>query len=475
MSYEQFCLLFGQKDQVFVPQDMPRHIQGTKTTTILFEKQTRRARQIFAPVYSKYLNIATAMLYVLFTNIHQKSARAEMHITHDDNPLVISSSVTRAYRVHTGLNTLISIPKIETISQEETFMKSQVIRILSAVGIAVLLTGGWFFWETQMNETPQTLPIPVAEAAIHPFPSNFSDNSPDVLIDKVITLSGLQKQIDQVPEDLLKDMHHYPEKPDDPMIIAELERIVIEVYKPEIFYEHVHNAIKHDFNRKYLETLIQMYNTPLLHKITEIESREFDFQAFEAFIEGVIRTSLPPNRLRLLQELESETRTTEFAVELSISTRRALLTGASGNNAEAIQSFDASIDAQKNEIRENTYQIVILALAFSYQEITDLELDEYIQFYQTEEGRWFVTHTVNGLLEAFRTSSLQTGKRIAELAAQKKLKFDTSKADHLLIDPDTPLNRTIDVQTAKLPASTDTTEEWETGAIIDENVQSDAP
>ena len=39
MSYEQFYLLFGQKDQVFVPQDMPRHIQGTKTPTILFEKQ----------------------------------------------------------------------------------------------------------------------------------------------------------------------------------------------------------------------------------------------------------------------------------------------------------------------------------------------------------------------------------------------------------------------------------------------------
>ena len=86
MSYEQFCLLFGQKDQVFVPQDMPRHIQGTKTPTILFEKQTRRARQIFAPIYSKYLNISTAMPHVLFINIHQKSARAEMHITHDDTP-----------------------------------------------------------------------------------------------------------------------------------------------------------------------------------------------------------------------------------------------------------------------------------------------------------------------------------------------------------------------------------------------------
>ncbi|SER15903.1 hypothetical protein SAMN05421690_101048 [Nitrosomonas sp. Nm51] len=47
MCYVQFCLFFGQKDQVFVPQDMPEHIQGAKTTIILSEKQTRRARQIF--------------------------------------------------------------------------------------------------------------------------------------------------------------------------------------------------------------------------------------------------------------------------------------------------------------------------------------------------------------------------------------------------------------------------------------------
>jgi len=86
MSYVQLCLFFGQKDQDFVPQDMLKHIQGAKTPIILFEKQTRRARHLFAPVYSKYLHIAMAMSYVLFTNIHQESARAEMYITHYDTP-----------------------------------------------------------------------------------------------------------------------------------------------------------------------------------------------------------------------------------------------------------------------------------------------------------------------------------------------------------------------------------------------------
>jgi len=350
-------------------------------------------------------------------------------------------------------------------------MKLQAKRIILAISGIALLGGGWFVWETQMNMDPQTLSIPTAEAAIKPAPSNFSISSADVMIDKVIVLSGLQKQIDQVAEEMLKDMHQYPEKPDDPEIIAELEKIVMEVYKPEFFYERIHQTIKHNLNREYLETLVKMYDTPLMRKITAIENRDFDFLAFEAFIEGVIRTSLPPNRLQLLQELESVTRTTEFAVELSISTRRAMLMGMSGNNADAMVTFDTAISEQQNEIRENIYQTVMLVFAYSYQELTDSELNEYIQFYHTEEGEWFITQTVNAFIEAFHASSLQTGKRIAELAMQKKSKLDTSKVDSLLNDIDTPLNHAVDDKTVNLPA--DTSEEWDTSSIASENVQDD--
>ncbi|MCB1935513.1 MAG: hypothetical protein KDF59_06195 [Nitrosomonas sp.] len=76
MCYVQFCLFFGQKNQVFGPQDMLKHIQGAKTTIILFEKQTRRAWHIFVPACSRYLDIAKAMPCAFFTSIHQKSAYA---------------------------------------------------------------------------------------------------------------------------------------------------------------------------------------------------------------------------------------------------------------------------------------------------------------------------------------------------------------------------------------------------------------
>ncbi|MCP5292429.1 MAG: hypothetical protein H6938_07860 [Burkholderiales bacterium] len=292
-------------------------------------------------------------------------------------------------------------------------IKQTVLIVSGFVLLSGLLAGG-----TRISD-PLTLSIPAARAAINPSPIVIPNASPDALIDKIIVLSGLQKQINYVSEKLLEDIHQSPKKPDDPILVEEIEKIVTEVYKPEFFLQQLRNALKQNFKHEQLETLVQMFSTPLMQKITRIESREFDLDDLEAFIENLVRTPLPTNRLRLLQDLETVTRTTEFVIELSISTRRALLMGRVNGDTEVMNVFDSSINAQKKEIRDNTYQGVILIMAYSYQELTDLELDEYIQFYLTVEGEWFITQTVNTLIEAFQAKSLQTGRRIAELAMKK--------------------------------------------------------
>ncbi|SEM71207.1 hypothetical protein [Nitrosomonas marina] len=292
----------------------------------------------------------------------------------------------------------------------------QIFIIVSVIGFVTL--AGLFTGKTRMNEQ-LALSIPLANAAINPSPTIISGASQDVLIDKIIVVSGLRKQIDHVGEKLLEDIHQSSKKPDDPILVEEIEKIVTEIYRPEFFLSQLRNSLKQNFKYAQLETLVQMYSTPLMQKITQIESRELDLGALEVFIENLVRTPLSTNRLRLLQDLEAVTRTTEFVTELSICTRRALLMGKVNGDTEAMSAFDSNISAQKIEIRDTTYQGVIFIMAYSYQELTNMELNEYIQFYQTAEGKLFITETVDTLIEAFQAKSLQTGRRIAELAIVK--------------------------------------------------------
>lgn len=293
-------------------------------------------------------------------------------------------------------------------------------RIILKLSGIILLCTGWLVWQNPVRES-QLFFLPIAEAAIVPNPFTLPDASPDALIDKVIILSGLQKQIDQIGDKMLENIHQSPQKPDDPGITQHIEKIVLDIYRPEFFNQQLRSTFKHDPDSDRLKTLIQMYNSPLMKKITEMENRDFNLATFETFIEDIVRTPLPANRLRLLQDLEAVTRTTEFVTEIALGTKRALLTGMTNSrDSEATQILDASTAALKAEMNDNTYQNVIIMMAYSYHELTDPELGEYIRFYETAEGEWFITHAVNAMIGAFRTGSLQAGKRIAALVRQKK-------------------------------------------------------
>jgi len=57
MSYEQFCSILQLRNQVFVLQDMPKHIQGTKAQITWLQNRTQRARHIFVSPSSNGLSL----------------------------------------------------------------------------------------------------------------------------------------------------------------------------------------------------------------------------------------------------------------------------------------------------------------------------------------------------------------------------------------------------------------------------------
>ena len=94
--------------------------------------------------------------------------------------------------------------------------------------------------------------------------------------------------------------------------------------------------------------------------------------------------------------------------------------GTANGDSATMTTFDAELNTRKKEMANNMYQAMILTMAYVYQELDDLELEAYVQFYLTEEGGWFIKQAVNALTEAFRAGTLQTGTRISELVNAKK-------------------------------------------------------
>ncbi|MCB1986504.1 MAG: hypothetical protein H6936_09235 [Burkholderiales bacterium] len=298
-------------------------------------------------------------------------------------------------------------------------MKFYPNSIKMAIYGIVLLCGGWLSWGTLLTEH-LSLTVSHAKAATRPASSLLLETSADTLIDRIIILSGLQKQIEDIGSKILQEIKQSPDRPDDPAVAREMEKIVMESFKSEHFHHRLRKALKTGSTLERLEILAQSFSAPHMRKITEIEGREFDLNAFEGFIQGVIQKPLPTNRLRLLQALESVTYTTHFAIELTAGLKRAMRMAIINGDDATMTAIDIELNAHKKKTTENMYQAMILTMAYVYQELDDLELEAYVQFYLTEEGEWFITQAVNALSDTFRDGSFQIEKRMLELVNEKK-------------------------------------------------------
>lgn len=290
---------------------------------------------------------------------------------------------------------------------------------MAVAGIAVLGVAGWLAWDMFMGPPP---PPPVVIKAKPPAvkPAVQAEISPDKLISEVIVVSGLRKSIDQIPEKVLQGARQSSSKAGDPAVVAEIEKIMTDVFKAERFHARVQEAMKKDFDRKRMEGLLKTLSTPLMKKMAELEGQDVKPEALAAYAKGLAANPLPKERVQLLQDYNAATKTTDFAVELVIVTTRAMVTGMLGGDAAKMKAFEKDFDKQKSKLTEAMHNAMMITLAYVYKDVSDADFREYVKFSTTDDGKWFSETAMNAMLDEFRVGAGQTGERLAEWTKTRK-------------------------------------------------------
>lgn len=290
---------------------------------------------------------------------------------------------------------------------------------MAAAGIAVLAVAGWLAWDMFMGPPP---PPPIVIKAKPPVakPAAQAEMSPDKLISEVIAVSGLRKSIDQIPEKVVQGARQSSNKSSDPAVVAEIEKIMTDVFKAERFHTRVQEAMKKDFDRKRMESLLKTLSAPLMKKMADLEGQDVKPEALAAYAKGLAANPLSKERVQLLQDYDTATKTTDFAVELVIVTTRAMVTGVLGGDAVKMKAFEKDFDKQKSKLTEVMHNAMMITLAYVYKDVSDADFREYVKFSTTDEGKWFSETAMNAMLDEFRVGAGQAGERLAEWAQTRK-------------------------------------------------------
>lgn len=288
--------------------------------------------------------------------------------------------------------------------------------VMAVVGAGVLGLAGWLAWDLFMAEPPPPPPPPpkpVAKSAAKPVPA-------DKLIEELIVLSGLRKALDQIPQQVAMGAKQSSGRARDPAAAAEVEKIIVDSFLPERFQKTMQEAFSKNFERKRVEALLVTFRGPLAKKMVALEGSEVKGEDLAAYARGLAAKPLPKERLDLVQQLDTATKSSEFATEIVMATTMSMVRGAVAGDAKALADFDRQMEAQRSKMSEAIRGAVQLTFAYIYRDVGDAELADYVKVYDSEDGRWLMALASKALIEEFRNAGTQAGERIAVMIKSRK-------------------------------------------------------
>jgi len=194
-----------------------------------------------------------------------------------------------------------------------------------------------------------------------------------------------------------------------------VHKVLSEALRPELLYRGVENYLNKNFNRAYCLQALEWLRSPLGRKIIQVE-REGDLPEFESRAESYTRQleRTPPTqrRMELIERLAEAMNATEFTAEVVGGFFERLLSPWYPLTAE-------QLERGRKRARAAAVQATSLTVPYMYRGLTSDELTKYIQFLESDAGKWDLKTMLEGLKQVWLARAAEAGKQLAKAGAGK--------------------------------------------------------
>lgn len=284
-------------------------------------------------------------------------------------------------------------------------------------GVVVLAALGWFGWQyfEDAGPPPAAPAKPQAVTAAKAPAAGKAAAPADAgkLIDDVQAASGLKQQLNQLPQKLTAGVRQSATPKASPAVLKAIEDSVAESFSAKGFQDRVSAGLRKNFDATRLQALLKDYSTPAAKRMVALEQASASQEELAQFTRSAAATKPSPKRAQLIKRIDAATRASDLAIELAFSSMKAVALGAAGGGAEKAAAVDKAIEKQRASATNNIRNATSLNLAFSYRSASDDELEQYAEFYETENSKWFSGIVYTSLAEGVQSATTKAGERVA--------------------------------------------------------------
>jgi hypothetical protein len=266
------------------------------------------------------------------------------------------------------------------------------------------------------------LPILLAaltlRAAAEPAP-----NDPKGQMDEIFFLSGLEAQLDVVGENL--EMALGPQIQQLPPAQGQaLQSAVLREFAADALQREVEEYLERAYQPQHAARVLEWLRSPIGRRIAKLDlaaARPEGATAMQRYAEDLGSNPPPATRVSLIRQLDAATGMTDFTVDAALTSALATALGANGAlppvRRGAESDIRAAVEAQRQVLRPDIERMITASMLYSYQNLGDGELLSYIDFSNSEAGRWYHESVKRALLDTLEGASTRVGRAVAETFA----------------------------------------------------------
>jgi hypothetical protein len=258
----------------------------------------------------------------------------------------------------------------------------------------------------------------------------YAQDQHEALVQELYVKSGLEKQVQLLPLSIQSGLDQPPitedRLPKPPrQVLSVMKDLAQAAFAPESLKAVVLSEFRAKLTTQDLKTLLKWFDSPLGIKCTQLEEKASTPEAYAEMQKYAVNLKNSPptlERLKVIKKFDTTVHATKSTVETVIGTRIAL---ALAVNATLPRERQRSLADISREIKKNRPDVeaamqleTLVSLLYSYQSLTEAEIQQYIKFAATSAGSKY--HAVgNAALEkAIFEGGLRWGKAIGEAVQQ---------------------------------------------------------
>ena len=239
--------------------------------------------------------------------------------------------------------------------------------------------------------------------------SNFTQASPDeVSIKKLLKLSGLTAAIEQFPQMISEGFFEgFAEE----VTVTDDEKKVLmddinQSFNASIFLNQIQSRVEKDLNQDELMTLLKWYESDLGKLITKAELKSTTDSAYNEIMSNAIALMKDTKRLEMAKKFDELLDQTNRAMKLQKKIALSVTTGIissleSEQSDKLLAEFEAEIAGMEAMMRIATQQYIYVSFIYTYQDINDSDLGEYVTFLESNTYKKFDNAILDGLDNGF--------------------------------------------------------------------------